>query len=74
MAEQNVTMSDLAAVAGYTTPNRRFAAYEWVHYGRGANFYRMLKAGPKKAAEFIKSLKNQRIRATHRSAEAAPKM
>jgi hypothetical protein len=74
LAEQKVTMSDLAAAAGHMTRNRRFAKYEWVRYGREGNFYRMLKAGPEKAAEFIKSPKNARIRATHRSAEAAPKV
>jgi hypothetical protein len=71
---RNVYMGDLALAAGYTTPNRRFAMYAWLRRGGKGNVYRMLMDGPAKAAEALKSPKNQRIRATTRSAKGAPKV
>jgi hypothetical protein len=67
-------MADIALIAGYTTPNRRFAVYEWLCDGGKGHIYTMLMRGAAKAAEALKSPENQRIRAMTRSAKADPKV
>jgi hypothetical protein len=74
LARSKVTMGDLALIAGYTTRNRRFAMYEWLRQGDKGNVYSMLMAGSAKAAEALKSPKNERIRAMTRSATAPPEV
>lgn len=74
LVTRNVSMGDLALIAEYTTRYRRFAVYEWIARGGKGRIYRMLMAGPARAAEFLKSPKSERIRAMTRSAEAVPEV